>query len=159
MIKRQIDLDEESDRILSGLAQDYHGDLGGALADLLQAHQTVEAFVEECEEAHPKGALRTRFPRGALHHVGRGQAAQPFVTVLFGEGVSEVFAGLPRDLQRRAADSIELISAFPRMYPVRRRGLMRGYRYLVLGRFLLYYSVASTEIRIAAIIPAAMRRA
>jgi len=52
MIKRQIDLDEESDRILSGLAQDYHGDLGGALADLLQAHQTVEAFVEECEEAH-----------------------------------------------------------------------------------------------------------
>ena len=81
------------------------------------------------------------------------------MTVLFGEGVSEVFAGLPRDLQRRAADSIELISAFPRMYPVRRRGLMRGYRYLVLGRFLLYYSVASTEIRIAAIIPAAMRRA
>jgi hypothetical protein len=32
MIRRQIDLDEESDRILSGLAQEYHGDLGEALA-------------------------------------------------------------------------------------------------------------------------------
>jgi hypothetical protein len=52
MVRRQIDLDEESDRILSGLAQDYEGDLSKALADLLQAHQSVEAFVEECEEAH-----------------------------------------------------------------------------------------------------------
>jgi hypothetical protein len=36
---------------------------------------------------------------------------------------------------------IELISAF------------------VAGRFLFYYSVAATEIRVTAIIPAAMRRA
>ena len=41
MIRREIDLDEESDRILSGLAQDYHGDLGEALADPLQTHQSV----------------------------------------------------------------------------------------------------------------------
>ena len=66
MITRQIDLDEESDRILSGLAQDYHGDLGGALADLLQAHQTVEAFVEECEEANRDSLLtqKERSERG-----------------------------------------------------------------------------------------------
>jgi hypothetical protein len=57
MIRRQIDLDEESDRILSGLARDYHGDLGEALADLLQAHQSVETFVEECEEAHQDSLL------------------------------------------------------------------------------------------------------
>jgi hypothetical protein len=31
MACRQIDLDEESDRILSGLAQNYQGDLGKAL--------------------------------------------------------------------------------------------------------------------------------
>ncbi|HXM45077.1 MAG TPA: hypothetical protein VN924_27810 [Bryobacteraceae bacterium] len=66
MIRRQIDLDEESDRILSGLAQDYHGDMGGALADLLQAHQSVEAFVEECEEAHRDSlfAQKQRAERG-----------------------------------------------------------------------------------------------
>ena len=45
------------------------------------------------------------------------------------------------------------------MYPVRCRGLMRDYRYFVAGRFLFYYSVAATEVRITAIIPAAMRRA
>jgi hypothetical protein len=66
MIRRQIDLDEESDRILSGLAQDYHGDMGEALADLLQAHQGVEAFVESCEEAHRDSLLaqKERAERG-----------------------------------------------------------------------------------------------
>jgi hypothetical protein len=43
------------------------------------------------------------------------------------------------------------------MYPVRRRGLMRGYRYFIAGRFLFCYSVSSTEIRLTAIIPATMR--
>ena len=52
MVRRQIDLDEESDRILSGLAEEYQGDLGRALADLLRTHKSVEAFVEGCEEAH-----------------------------------------------------------------------------------------------------------
>jgi hypothetical protein len=40
------------------------------------------------------------------------------------------------------------------MYPIRRRGLMRGYRYFIADRFLFYYSVSSIEVRIAAIIPA-----
>jgi hypothetical protein len=65
-ILRQIDLDEESDRILSGIAQEYHGDLGQALADLLQTHQTLEALVEECEEAHGDSLLaqKERADRG-----------------------------------------------------------------------------------------------
>jgi hypothetical protein len=45
------------------------------------------------------------------------------------------------------------------MYPIRRRGLMRGYRYFVAGQYLFYYAVTSTEIRMTAIIPAAMRLA
>jgi hypothetical protein len=36
---------------------------------------------------------------------------------------------------------------------------MRGYRYFVAGRYLFYYSLSSAEVRVAAIIPAAMRRA
>ena len=91
--------------------------------------------------------------------MGRGRAAPRSLIVLFAEGVAKGFAELPRDVQQRAAQSIELISAFPRMYPVRRRGLMRGYRYFIAGRFLFYYSVATAEIRVTAIIPAAMRRA
>jgi plasmid stabilization system protein ParE len=45
------------------------------------------------------------------------------------------------------------------MYPARRTGLMHGYRYFLAGRYLFYYSVSSSEVRVAAIIPAAMRRA
>jgi hypothetical protein len=48
MVSRQIDLDEESDRILSKLAADYQGDLGKALA---------EAFVEDCEETERDSLL------------------------------------------------------------------------------------------------------
>ena len=36
---------------------------------------------------------------------------------------------------------------------------MRGYRYFVAGRHLIYYSVNSQEVRITAIIPGAMRQA
>ena len=36
---------------------------------------------------------------------------------------------------------------------------MRGYWYFVAGRHLIYYSVSSQEVRIAAVIPGAMRRA
>ena len=81
------------------------------------------------------------------------------MTVLFAEGVPEVFAELTREVQQQAARRIELLSKFPRMYPVRRRELMSGYRYFMAERYLFYYSISSAEVRIAAIIPAAMRRA
>jgi len=81
------------------------------------------------------------------------------VTVLFAEGVPELFAGLPSKVQQEAARKIELLPKAPLMFPVRRRGVMRGYRYFIAGRYLFYYSVSSAEIRVAAIIPAAMRRA
>lgn len=81
------------------------------------------------------------------------------MTVLFADGLPEIFEALPEKTKRRAALAIDLIATFPQMYPVRRRGLMRGYRYFVAGRFLFYYSVSSSEIRMIAVIPAAMRLA
>jgi plasmid stabilization system protein ParE len=70
-----------------------------------------------------------------------------------------VFAELPAPVQQRAARSLDLIALHPRMYPGRRRGIMRGYRYFLGNGYLFYYSVSSTEVRISAIIPAVMRRA
>jgi thymidine kinase len=66
MACRQIDLDDESDRILSGLAQDYQGDLGKALGHLLRAHESVESFVAACEEDQRDTLLvqRERAERG-----------------------------------------------------------------------------------------------
>jgi plasmid stabilization system protein ParE len=78
---------------------------------------------------------------------------------LFAAAAAEAFNELPQSAKRKAAGSIELLEQHPRMYPVRRRGLMRGYRYFVAGRHLVYYSVSSHEVRIAAVIPGAMRRA
>jgi hypothetical protein len=60
VIRREIDLDEESDQILSGLAADYEGDRGKALADLLHAHRGIEEFVGECEQAQRESLLSQR---------------------------------------------------------------------------------------------------
>lgn len=79
--------------------------------------------------------------------------------ILFSVGANEVFTELPEPVRRRAARSIELLKSNPHMYPVRRRGIMRGYRYFVVYRVLFYYSVSSEEIRIAAILPGRMQLA
>jgi plasmid stabilization system protein ParE len=81
------------------------------------------------------------------------------VKILFSLSAAETFAELPQSTKEKAANSIELLKERPRMYPFRRRGLMRGYRYFVAGRHLVYYSLTSQEVRITAIIPGAMRRA
>jgi hypothetical protein len=81
------------------------------------------------------------------------------VIVLFSAGASEIFAGLPDPVKRRAARSIELLTFNPHMYPIRRRGIMRGYRYFVAYSVLFYYTASSTEIRVSAILPGRMRRA
>jgi plasmid stabilization system protein ParE len=81
------------------------------------------------------------------------------VIVLFSSGAAEVFGELPDKTKQHAARSLDLLAVHPRMYPVRRRGLMRGFRYFVADRHLFYYSIAGDEIRVTAIIPAAMRRA
>ena len=52
MVTRRIDLDDETDRILTELAQEYEGNLGDALADLLRARESLEAFASESEDAY-----------------------------------------------------------------------------------------------------------
>ena len=66
MVRRQIDLDDESDEILTRLAHDYQGDVGKALGDLLHSCEGVEDFVEACEDANTEMLLtqRERAERG-----------------------------------------------------------------------------------------------
>ena len=52
MVTRQIELDDDTDRILTELARDYEGNLGDALADLVHAHESLEAFAAESEDEH-----------------------------------------------------------------------------------------------------------
>ncbi|HYK63162.1 MAG TPA: hypothetical protein VEV85_27240 [Bryobacteraceae bacterium] len=60
MIHREIDLDEESDQILASLAQDYNGDLGKALGDLLHAHQRIEALPRRAKRRTVMSCRRKR---------------------------------------------------------------------------------------------------
>jgi hypothetical protein len=52
MIRRQVNLDEVSDHILQSIAEDYDGDADRALSDLLHAHESIEAFLDEFEASH-----------------------------------------------------------------------------------------------------------
>ena len=81
------------------------------------------------------------------------------MTILFGDGVEELFLELPRSVQVQAAESINRLALYPRMYPIRRRGIMKGYRYFIAHGYLFYYAVSSDLVRISAILPGRMRRA
>ena len=51
MVRREIEIDEETDRLLSELASEYQGDLGSALADLVQTRGGVEELADRSEAA------------------------------------------------------------------------------------------------------------
>ncbi|MGA3023556.1 MAG: hypothetical protein ABSF98_02180 [Bryobacteraceae bacterium] len=62
MVRREIEIDEDTDRILTDLASEYEGDLSLALADLVHAREGLEEFGERSEAAHENAlrALRDR---------------------------------------------------------------------------------------------------
>jgi hypothetical protein len=58
MVRREIEIDEDTDRVLTELASEYRGDLSLALADLVHARKWLESFADESETAN-ESALRT----------------------------------------------------------------------------------------------------
>ncbi len=51
MVRREIEIDEDTDRILTQLASEYEGDLSLAVAELVHAHEGLEDFADRSEEA------------------------------------------------------------------------------------------------------------
>jgi hypothetical protein len=49
--RKRISLDAESQQMLCDIAEAYGGDVNRALTDLIRAHESVETFVEQCEDA------------------------------------------------------------------------------------------------------------
>jgi hypothetical protein len=58
MVRREIELDETTDQILTKLAEDHQGNLGQALAELVQAHDGLERIADQCEEIHRDSLLK-----------------------------------------------------------------------------------------------------
>jgi hypothetical protein len=52
MISLQIEIDEETDRFLTELAECYDGDRGKAIMDLIRARQPLEEELDEAERIH-----------------------------------------------------------------------------------------------------------
>jgi len=66
MARREIDFDEDTERILADLAGECEGDLNKTLADLVHAHACLETFAAGCEKAEGASLLaqRERAERG-----------------------------------------------------------------------------------------------
>ncbi len=62
MVRREIEIDENTDRILSELASEYKGDLSQALSDLVHFYEGLEAFAEHIEAAQ-ENTLRAMLER------------------------------------------------------------------------------------------------
>jgi hypothetical protein len=52
MKRRQILLDDQSDRILDGMAQLHSGNRSLAIREVLKMHETVESMLKEIERHH-----------------------------------------------------------------------------------------------------------
>lgn len=66
MKKREILLDDESDRLLDSLAEEHSGDCNAAIRDVLRMRGTLEVLLDDLEESRSAELLdqRERSERG-----------------------------------------------------------------------------------------------
>ncbi len=57
MVSRHIEIDEDTDRLLTELASKYEGNLSLALTDLVHVREGLDEFVQRSETEH-ESALR-----------------------------------------------------------------------------------------------------
>jgi hypothetical protein len=71
MVRREIEIDEDTNRLLTELASEYEGDLNLALADLVRAREGLEEFAERSEAAHEDALRKLRDKAEADFREGR----------------------------------------------------------------------------------------
>jgi hypothetical protein len=60
MATRQVRLSPEAEPILDSIAASFGGDAGLALSELLIAHESIESFLDEMEDANAGELMRQR---------------------------------------------------------------------------------------------------
>jgi hypothetical protein len=60
MVRREIEIDGDTNRLLTELASEYAGDLSLASTDLVQARSGLEEFAERSETDHENALLTLR---------------------------------------------------------------------------------------------------
>lgn len=76
MIRREIEIDEATDRALTDLASEFHGNLGEAIAELVYGREDVESFAERSEAAQGDALRTLRDSAEDDFRAGRGVAWQ-----------------------------------------------------------------------------------
>ena len=71
MIRHQIEIDEETYRKLAGIAEDYDGDVGKAVAELVAQHDGMEELLDESERANHEFLLQQKKRAEAGFREGR----------------------------------------------------------------------------------------
>ena len=71
MIRREIEIDEDTDRLLTELASEYEGDLNLALVDLVHARQGLEELADRSELEREDTLRRLRDKAEADFREGR----------------------------------------------------------------------------------------
>lgn len=66
---------------------------------------------------------------------------------------------LPALLGEEVLERVETAAQYPHMYPERRRGRYRGYRWFPVSSWLVFYQVVGEEITIRGILHGARREA
>lgn len=72
MVSRQIEIDEETDLILTGLAQSHAGDRGKALSGLLKSFESMEVFADTSEQLNHAMLLAQKENAEVAFREGRG---------------------------------------------------------------------------------------
>jgi hypothetical protein len=68
--------------------------------------------------------------------------------------VFELLDELPLRDAELIVEKIKVLERFPRMYPVRPKGRFRRHRWLLAGRWIVYYRVVDENVYIRALWPA-----
>jgi hypothetical protein len=70
MKRREITLDDESDRALNEISELYGGNPSDAVNELLRTHSKVEDLLDEIEEAHASELIRQKESSEASFRLG-----------------------------------------------------------------------------------------
>lgn len=74
--------------------------------------------------------------------------------VIWQKDVSQVLLSLPGDVQDLIFEKVEMVSRFPLMYPLRRKGRFRRHRWFLAQEWMVYYKVAGKTVYVRGIWPA-----
>ena len=71
MIRREIEVDPATDEALNDLANQYGGDLGQALAELVHSREGIESFLDQVESVQQELLRQQRDASGKAYSEGR----------------------------------------------------------------------------------------